>query len=239
MHYAIIEQHVAEMHRLLDSLCQNDRTCAIAYHGDCDGVVSATLLAFTLRRHFGVETITLLPVRTEEFDFLDVISKLKTIKPDITFFMDLSIQDYPKRLEEAASATRLRTIIYDHHSQHQTSIPSKTEYYNPSITPAGHDPQSPPPCFFAARLCSTLLQSDFDWFSCIGLIGEGATERFLALFRQSAHRFPRLFPNGQPTSVKEVYIWKLPRNYLHNRERIFSTSRISGTFCRGIVPIDA
>src|SRR5207237_1212569 len=104
---------------------------------------SAALVGFFIERQFQL-AVRYISVRTEEFDFEDALVSLELLQPDITVFLDLSIEDYPKKLARAAGATRLQMLVYDHHSQSHNGLPANTTYLNPSVTPSGFDPQSPP-----------------------------------------------------------------------------------------------
>lgn len=151
MNNKIIEHHVAILEPILVASTKANQKVAIIYHGDCDGVVSAGLVGFLLKKVFTTPHVSFISVRTEQFDFSEALEKLESTNPDFTFFLDLSIQDYPEKLQRAVSATSGLTIIYDHHSQTQISIPDKVLYLNPSITTDGIDTASPPPCFFCSK----------------------------------------------------------------------------------------
>src|SRR5262245_7456881 len=100
----IIEKHVLEVSRLLESFRNSADRFFIGYHGDCDGLVSAVLFGQAVEEYLNKSDLVFVPVRTEEFDFVNLISAVKAARPDVTVVLDLSIQDYPERLEAVAKA---------------------------------------------------------------------------------------------------------------------------------------
>lgn len=209
MNNKIIDDHISKFEAVLAAVPKTTQRFAIVYHGDCDGVVSAALLGFLLKKTSATARVTFIPVRTEQFDFLEALDQLDNINPDFTFFLDLSIQDYPEKFQFAVSATKNLTIVYDHHSQTQTTVPQNVLYLNPSITPNGFDNESPPPCFFAAKLCQKVLGQDFDWVAGIGLIAESSVEHFLPLFQELPKKFPDLFGSRSVYTPDDVQNSKL------------------------------
>jgi len=192
----IIKEQMKRVGEWLDSLPEKADRVAIVYHGDCDGVVSAALFDFIFRESMGKSDIRYFPVRTEQYDFAHVLSALERLRPHMTVFLDLSIQNHPDRLETMADHTKHGVLIYDHHTEYNNRVPENTLYLNSSVTPEGHDENSPPPCLFSARLAEKLTGSDFDWAAAIGLIAESAVDRYLPLFQKVGEQFPEMCPVG-------------------------------------------
>lgn len=190
----IVQQHVEQVGTWLDNLPSNAKRVAIVYHGDCDGVVSAAMFELIFRDKMDKPDIHFYSVRTEQYDFGHVISALERLRPHVTVFLDLSIQNHPDRLATMAGYTKHGVLIYDHHTEYNNRVPENTLYLNSGVTPEGHTEESPPPCLFSARLAEKLVGSDFDWVAAIGLIAESAVDRYLALFQKVGEQFPDLCP---------------------------------------------
>ena len=239
----IITDHVGRVSAWLDTLGDTRRAFAVVYHGDCDGVISAALFDHILHLMPCRPTIRHVPVRTEQYDFEASLAQLENLLPDVTIFLDLSIQNHPEKLLRAAAATAGGILVYDHHSQFTDRVPERTLYLNPSITPTGYDEESPPPCFFAARLAQRRTGNDFDWAACIGLIAESAVEQFLPLFRKLPSQFPGLFPGNALDSARDVSasrlkeisyaigsaFWAEPGAYEHRALRLLSEMILAGS----------
>jgi len=180
----------------------------IVFHGDCDGLVSAVLFDYILRQHLGKTDIEYIPVRTEQYDFEHVREAVEEWQPDVTVFLDLSIQNHRRMLKELAGFTRHAVLIYDHHSQENSDVPDNTLYLNPSITPDGFDDNSPPPCLFAAALARDLTGGDYDWAAAIGLIAESSVATFLPIFKKIQEQYPELCRGDKIETGEEVYNWR-------------------------------
>jgi hypothetical protein len=203
-HGQIIGEHSGRVNDWLETAAKSSERFAIVYHGDCDGVVSGALFDYIFRETLHKSDIHHIAVRTEQYDFAHVLEALERLRPDITVFLDLSIQNHPDKLGRMADLTNKGVLIYDHHSQQNDRVPENTLYLNPSITPDGYDEEAPPPCFFAAKLAELRGKRDFDWVAAIGLIGESAVDRFLDLFTKISNQFPDLCPSGEIRSASQV-----------------------------------
>jgi single-stranded DNA-specific DHH superfamily exonuclease len=204
-----LEKHTNRVNNWLADLPEAADKFAIVYHGDCDGVVSAALFDYILRESLAKSNIIHIPVRTENYDFEQALSRIDQFHPDVTIFLDLSIQNHPDKLKKASDATRSALLIYDHHSQYNSEVPANTLYLNPSVTPEGYDENSPPPCLFTARLAHIRFGIDFDWAAGIGLIAESAVDHFMPLFQKLPDQFPGLCPGTRIKSPDDVYECKL------------------------------
>jgi single-stranded DNA-specific DHH superfamily exonuclease len=200
----VIDEHCRKVNDWLDSVARPASRFAIVYHGDCDGVVSGALFDYIFRETMHKADIRHIPVRTEQYDFVHVLEEFDRLRPDITVFLDLSIQNLPDKLNRMAGMTNRGILIYDHHSQQNDRVPENTLYLNPSITPDGYDENAPPPCYFSAKLAESRSKQDFDWVAAVGLIGESAVDRFLDLFTKISQQFPELCPAGGIHSASQV-----------------------------------
>lgn len=203
-HGQIISEHSGRVNDWLEATAKSAERFAIVYHGDCDGAVSGALFDYIFRETLHKSDIHHIAVRTEQYDFAHVLEALERLHPDITVFLDLSIQNHPAKLSRMADLTNKGVLIYDHHSQQNDRVPENTLYLNPSITPDGYDEEAPPPCYFAAKLAELRGKRDFDWVAAIGLIGESAVDRFLELFTKISNQFPELCPSGEIRSASQV-----------------------------------
>jgi len=205
----IVDRHIDKVNGWLDANARPPGRVVIVYHGDCDGVVSAAMFDHLLRETLHQSDIHYIPVRTEQYDFAHVLDAVERLLPDITIFLDLSIQNHPDKLARIAESTRRGVLIYDHHTQQNDIVPDNTLYLNPSVTPEGYDEDAPPPCYFSAKLAGSRGKKDFDWVAAIGLIGESAVERYLDLFTKVSRQFPELCPDGVIHSAPQVQKSKL------------------------------
>lgn len=205
----ILADHVEQVAAWLDALPDTAVRFGIVYHGDCDGVISAALFDHVLKRTREDTEIHSIPVRTEQYDFVDALLRLSRHGPDAAIFLDLSIQNHLDKLQRAAEIASAGVLVYDHHSQDNDRVPANTLYLNPSITPEGESDTSPPPCLLAARLAEACTGTDFDWAACIGLIAESAVESFLPIFQKLPRQFPVLFPVRDITGPEDVYSCRL------------------------------
>ena len=204
MYADVVTRHIAQVDEWLRRIPDKAGSFAIVYHGDCDGVVSGTLFDYILRLTMGKTGVHHIPVRTEQYDLAHVLAALNNIRPDATIFLDLSVQNLPDKLQQAADATGHSLLIYDHHTQYNDVLPARTLYLNPSVTPDGHDENSPPPCYFAAQLAEKRTGINYDWAAAVGLIAESAVDRFLPLFQTLSQKFPALCPIGGIVSSADV-----------------------------------
>ncbi len=205
----IIDDHIGRVTAWLDANARSAAQSIIVYHGDCDGVVSAALFDHILRETLDQSDIRHIAVRTEEYDFTHVMDALERLRPEITIFLDLSIQNHPEKLDRFGEFSSGGILIYDHHSQRNDRVPENTLYLNPSVTPGGYDEDAPPPCYFAARLAEARCKQDFDWVAAIGLIGESAVDRYIDLFTKVSRQFPELCPDGEIRGASQVQRSKL------------------------------
>ncbi len=205
----VIDEHIGKVTDWLEATARSAESSAIVYHGDCDGVVSGALFDYIFREAMHKSDIHHIAVRTEQYDFAHVLEQLERLRPDITVFLDLSIQNHPDKLERFAELTQHGVLIYDHHSQQNDRVPENTLYLNPSITPDGYDENAPPPCYFAAKLAEARCKQDFDWVAAVGLIGESAVDRYIELFAKVSRQFPELCPAGEIHGASQVQRSKL------------------------------
>jgi single-stranded DNA-specific DHH superfamily exonuclease len=205
----VISEHIQKAGGWFEDVAKPARKCLIVYHGDCDGVVSAALFDYILREALHKSDIHHTSVRSEQYDFAHVLDEIERLRPDITVFLDLSIQNHPDKLSRFSELTQRGVLIYDHHNQQNDIMPDNTLYLNPSITPDGYDENAPPPCYFAARLAEARCKKDFDWVAAIGLIGESAVDRYIDLFTKVSRQFPELCPSGEIHGASQVQRSKL------------------------------
>lgn len=201
----LIDKHIDQTIDFFNKIKNDINRVVVFYHGDCDGLISGNLFEFLLDGYYKISDIFCRSIRTEEFDFVEAYEYARNIGPDLCIFLDLSIQDYPEKLKNFSEISSLGIYIYDHHSQRQNSLPENVIYLNPSITNEGFDPKSPPPCYFAAKLCSKLMDRDYSWVATFGLLTEGMYDQCIDLFNYAKSIFPKLGQRVSSPSLSHEY----------------------------------
>jgi hypothetical protein len=203
----MIQDHVDRTLGLLRGISSTPRGRALlVYHGDCDGCASAALFGLSLRKLCPAWHIEYRSVRTEQFDFQSALTEIEHIKPELLVFLDLSIQDYPEKLGQAAAAASRATIVYDHHSIRSEPPAADLLYLNPSLAPSGeYIHPSPPPCFFAYDLLRRISGIDAFYVAALGIYSDRLADHFPEIFAQVSRSAPEILP-AKPGMSPSEYI---------------------------------
>ena len=162
---------LSEAQKFFTSISSDDRI-ALIHDSDPDGICSAVLTSYLLKRLEKQKPALFLSGRKEWINHLSDLRKNKITK---IIFLDISGDQFPDKIKQMAKFAEV--IIIDHHKLYAKSLGKNVLLYKPQFVLPGFDPSQYCTTKMAYYLGSSLVDfSDLDWIAAIGVISD-ATAR--------------------------------------------------------------